>query len=404
MTTTQPDERFTYFAADAMLLRLRQLMKEREGIKLADDIEYIHRMRVASRRLRSALDHFEECFPKKQLKKWKAFIKKVTKTLGAARDLDVQIDFLESFEHAHEDDEKQMKKGVDRLLLRLRQQRKRQQKHVTAMADMIAGDSIIAEMDETLRGIIVSAKLNNATDPSPYGRKKAAEVAAVRLEELLSFETYVHQPELVEELHEMRIAAKHLRYTLEIFEPLFALKIKKYIKAVKQVQEYLGDIHDCDVWIAHLPDFLEDEEAFTEEYYGHTRGFKRIKEGVLYLFEERKKTRTEIYDAFIAYWKKLREEDVWNDLRDIARRTLAMKAQKPSKATTKKRASTKKVAPNEEHDEVVAPDAMQEDVTPPTHSPEERAPEIASTEQDDASNEGESTQTKTSSDEDALRE
>ncbi|MHB8053394.1 MAG: CHAD domain-containing protein, partial [Methanoregula sp.] len=64
------------------------------GVKEAQDIEYIHRMRVASRRLRAALPLFRTCFPDKQYMKWMKEITKITRALGDARDADVQIVFL----------------------------------------------------------------------------------------------------------------------------------------------------------------------------------------------------------------------------------------------------------------------------------------------------------------------
>ena len=65
------------------------------GVKEAQDIEYIHRMRVASRRLRAALPLFSSCFPDKQYTKWMKEITKITRALGDARDADVQIAFLQ---------------------------------------------------------------------------------------------------------------------------------------------------------------------------------------------------------------------------------------------------------------------------------------------------------------------
>lgn len=68
---------------------------EIDGVKEAQDIEYIHRMRVASRRLRAALPLFISCFPEKQYRKWMQEITRITRALGDARDADVQISFLQ---------------------------------------------------------------------------------------------------------------------------------------------------------------------------------------------------------------------------------------------------------------------------------------------------------------------
>ena len=68
--------------------------QEIEGVKSRQDIEYIHRMRVASRRLRAALPLFASCIPEKKYRSWMLEIQKITRALGDARDTDVQIAFI----------------------------------------------------------------------------------------------------------------------------------------------------------------------------------------------------------------------------------------------------------------------------------------------------------------------
>jgi CHAD domain-containing protein len=76
---------------------LEAFEKEIEGVRAAEDIEYIHRMRVASRRLRAALPLFLSCLPQKQYARWMKEITGITRALGEARDADVQIAFLARF-------------------------------------------------------------------------------------------------------------------------------------------------------------------------------------------------------------------------------------------------------------------------------------------------------------------
>jgi CHAD domain-containing protein len=75
-------------------------------------------------------------------------------------------------------------------------------------------------------------------------------IAETRLDELHSFERAVHDPGAVDELHDMRIAAKRLRYVLELSEPVLGPPAKKGAKHARQLQDVLGEIHDCD---EHLP-------------------------------------------------------------------------------------------------------------------------------------------------------
>jgi hypothetical protein len=71
-------------------------------------------------------------------------------------------------------------------------------------------------------------------------------VIVVRLGELYGFIPDALDADKVEELHDMRIAAKRLRYLLELSEPVFGSPAKKAAKTVKGLQDVLGEIHDCD--------------------------------------------------------------------------------------------------------------------------------------------------------------
>lgn len=75
-------------------------------------------------------------------------------------------------------------------------------------------------------------------------------IAKTRLEEVRSFEHAVHDPDAVEDLHDMRIAAKRLRYVLEMSEPVVGPAAERGAKQAKKLQDLLGEIHDCD---EHLP-------------------------------------------------------------------------------------------------------------------------------------------------------
>lgn len=98
------DPGYCLYAANTLLPLLNQLSGELEGVKSGDDIEYIHRCRVATRRIRASLSLFECCFPKKA-KKWRKEIQDLTKSLGDARDRDVQIAFVNEYISGHTADQ-----------------------------------------------------------------------------------------------------------------------------------------------------------------------------------------------------------------------------------------------------------------------------------------------------------
>src|SRR5436853_7155882 len=89
-------------------------------------------------------------------------------------------------------------------------------------------------------------------DPQAPTGKNARIIAKVRLEDLYSWESYVDNPFYIRELHNLRIAAKRLRYTLEVFEDVLPAASQAIVKELERVQEELGALHDSDVMIALL--------------------------------------------------------------------------------------------------------------------------------------------------------
>jgi CHAD domain-containing protein len=80
-------------------------------------------------------------------------------------------------------------------------------------------------------------------------RPNAARIVRTRLDELRGFTEEALAPDASAAQHNMRIAAKRLRYVLEIVGPCIGVEAKVARDAVKQVQSVLGDLHDCDLML-----------------------------------------------------------------------------------------------------------------------------------------------------------
>ena len=89
-----PTTPFREAAGRVILVRWVEMMSYRDGTLRGEDVEELHAMRVASRRLRAAMDAFAEAFPRKSFKAYLREIKAITDTLGDARDLDVAVERL----------------------------------------------------------------------------------------------------------------------------------------------------------------------------------------------------------------------------------------------------------------------------------------------------------------------
>ncbi len=86
-----PNETLETCARRIIVDYFRKMMSYKEGAKDGNDIEFVHDMRVTSRRLRTAMDNFAGCFREKPFKKHYKQVKAITRTMGTVRDLDVLI-------------------------------------------------------------------------------------------------------------------------------------------------------------------------------------------------------------------------------------------------------------------------------------------------------------------------
>jgi CHAD domain-containing protein len=311
------DHSFQLLACKYLHSQLEKLQKEMTGIRLADDIEYVHQSRVATRRLRAGLNFFNNCFGAKRTKKWLNQIRGMTKKLGTARDRDVQIEFVKEFLSNLEQEKKLYKMGINRLLLRLKQNREKVQPKVIKSLDAFKSSGVLADMHGEIEKVLFRFNDQEIPLQSYFVLQHIRERVTKQLEEMLS-----HQESLVDPLnkdghHQMRISAKRLRYTLEICDIAFGGELKEMIKAVKKIQTYLGDIHDCDVWEGYLRKFVIEERQKMVDYLGHNRPFALIEKGLDYLNSECVHKRKVLFNDFVEDWNRKSEEGLWDKLQSV---------------------------------------------------------------------------------------
>ncbi len=91
------DEEFRLAAARVVEVRAAEVFEHSAGVLNLADVEPLHDMRVATRRLRAALEVFRPCFPRKRHRLALRQVKALAGALGERRDRDVSIAFLEGF-------------------------------------------------------------------------------------------------------------------------------------------------------------------------------------------------------------------------------------------------------------------------------------------------------------------
>jgi CHAD domain-containing protein len=136
-----PDAPFAAAAAETLKIRGPELLEFRAGTLDGSDIEQLHSMRVASRRLRAALEVYAGCFQRKGHKKLLTLVKETADALSEARDLDVQIDYLTGYRAKAPAADRA---GIDSLIALLRTRR--------AEADAHLGPALARLDDEDFSG------------------------------------------------------------------------------------------------------------------------------------------------------------------------------------------------------------------------------------------------------------
>lgn len=164
----------------------------------------------------------------------------------------------------------------------------------------------------------------------------ARRILAVRSAEFYSYAHIVGIESAVQAHHDMRIAAKRLRYTLELFGVVFGDAGKVQIKRIKALQEALGVLHDHDVRIELIEDELVDvartqvidaaaamRRAAAAEHPAITATILRPppddpRRGLIALLGRQQVNRREQYAVFVDLWERFAAEGMRGELAGLS--------------------------------------------------------------------------------------
>ncbi len=253
--------------------RLDAVLSFVDGVEADTDPEAVHDMRVATRRLRAALDVAEPFFGAKEFKRAARRVRTLARSLGTVRDSDVLLGALRE-RHAAASPEERV--GLEGLLDRISADRAGTRADVDPVLDRWGegADSYAADFrqfaaqarlpksklrDRDLTGAVAAHALD--------GRLDAFEERAAIFDEAEGGDS--------EAFHELRIVAKQLRYTIELFAPILGDDVGALLKDLRSLQEQLGTMHDSDV----LTDLLAWERAGALERQLHMLEFATFNPG-----------------------------------------------------------------------------------------------------------------------------
>jgi CHAD domain-containing protein len=245
-TNITPDSTMGELAFAVVRRQLAALRAKEPGTRLGEDPEELHDMRVATRRLRAALSLFAEVFPVRA-QAFREELGWLGRTLGAVRDLDVQLAGLDDLagvtagwsdglgDHGHDP-----LVDLSELLAR---EREMARTHMLGALDSIRWERLA-------KGLAAMAQ------QGPARRSVATRVpAVVGMPELIvahhdavaKAAKRAKKSRVVTDFHRLRIKCKRLRYSLEFASEVYSGRTGRYVRELTAVQDELGLMQDAEV-------------------------------------------------------------------------------------------------------------------------------------------------------------
>ncbi|MCU0483375.1 MAG: CHAD domain-containing protein [Chloroflexi bacterium] len=254
---------------------LARMLAKEAGTRSGKDPEDLHDMRVATRRMRAAWRVFGDGYRAARTRRLRGRLRTLATRLGAVRDLDVLIGAAEGFRDGLPP---AAAEGFEPLLDSWREQRATAR--VALLEELNSGD--YRRLVEEYRVFVLTEGAAAVIPASPTIPHRVRDTAASRIwaayEQVRAYEPVLRWADL-ETLHELRIAGKWLRYTLEFYREALGPDAAVLIPRVVAVQDHLGWLHDAEVSAALTRSFLvADASRLTPAQVEAIAGYLRARE------------------------------------------------------------------------------------------------------------------------------
>jgi CHAD domain-containing protein len=254
------------------------------------EIEGVHQMRVATRRMRSAWDIFEPYFEKSETKHFRRLLRKTARALGAVRDIDV---FRERSDRFAAKTTADTRSGLQPLHDALDRQRNTARDALCDLLDSLSHETFIVEFAAFVQTADLYARELSDEQPIPCIVRHCAGMFV--FERMAACRAYapVLTTASLDTLHALRIAAKQLRYAVECFEEVLTRDSKVVINAAKGLQDHLGELQDARVATALMAEFIANG--------GEDQSMKGLLKYLGVRQDERQKLRAAVGQAWSAF-------------------------------------------------------------------------------------------------------
>lgn len=261
----RPDDALPTAALKILRRQLAQMLTHEPGVRLGEDLEAVHAMRVATRRMRTVFRIFEHVLDMGEMAQFLKGLKRAGRALGTVRDLDVFREHVWAYRDAGPPESRpdlaplERSWGLDYQAARA---------ELLAHLDSDRYRAFCREFSAYLQ------RPHSAPAALPDRvRDRLPGLLYALLAEVNACAESLEQPRApLASYHELRIAAKHLRYMLEFCAAPLGREVKPAIASLKALQDHLGALQDAVVACERLADYLPAAENAPEvAAYQHAR-------------------------------------------------------------------------------------------------------------------------------------
>jgi CHAD domain-containing protein len=299
-------------AAARAILRVRwEEVREYCG-KAAEDptVDAIHDARVATRRLRSAYRDFRPFIRARTLRQVMKDVRTLADHLGAVRDEDVAGATLDQL--AEDLGPGMRRDGVLLLGAERRPVRNAAAEELLAYLESAECQGLNERLPEGLDEI--ESRKRGGGDGTSF-KSSGRRIIGKSYKRLVNRSRALFHPHRQQPLHDLRIAAKRLRYALEIFAVCWGDELKTIARSVAELQDALGDLHDCDVWVAGLGKRLK---KFNEQPTAETTEIERsLNVAAIWLLGRFTRDRSKHFRDALDLWHRWDSDDIGGRLRRL---------------------------------------------------------------------------------------
>lgn len=228
-------------------------LSRRDGVLRDTDIEDLHKFRVATRRLRAALKAFRPVFGRAALHDATTVSRALARATNRARDLDVFIEALDADLSCAD---------IPVFMTHVRAERQDAIRTTLVAVDGVAFDEYCGAVERLLGESHPMGRASGKRKATRRARNEAPRMVRRRLAAVMKYEADLDAASDVQR-HDLRIAAKQLRYVAEFFADVLPPPSAELVEQMKAMQDSLGDANDCAVQTAYVEAAVQGATAVT---------------------------------------------------------------------------------------------------------------------------------------------